>query len=366
MKELDFLNALWKMKHIKAAENIFSSRKRLFWFGHIIFWLIILLESIIINPETVNSLDNFLGVFSIVLSGFFITYLLRLLFRKLFVHRLKLFTSVQVAFIYSLIAALMWTYSFFVLYHFLKGATIKVPFYIITHLFEINFITIALWSGLYLGYKIWEEWNIQKYQLEHERALLRTSQLEMLRYQLNPHFMFNTLSSLRALIRRKDNDIAEEMVTKISEFLKYSLLEGENSKVPLSKEIKIINHYFDIEKVRFKDQLLVEYYIDPLTNNFLIPVFLIHPLIENAVKHGMKTSPSPLHILIKTEMINQDLQIDISNTGRWIDKEIDADSTGTGLQNTKKRLELAYPNNHSFEIFKENDSVHIQLKIMKD
>jgi len=185
----------------------------------------------------------------------------------------------------------------------------------------------------------------------------------MLRYQLNPHFLFNTLSSLRALIRRKDNDIAEEMVTKISEFLKYSLLEGEDSKVPLSREIKTINHYFDIEKVRFGNQLIIEYNIDPQTENFLIPVFLIHPLIENAVKHGMKTSPSPLKISLTTKMKDKNLWIEITNSGKWIERDPVDDTARTGLQNTQKRLILAYPKDHMIEIVKNEDSVCIRIII---
>jgi len=246
----------------------------------------------------------------------------------------------------------------------MSGALDKVPFYLMSHFFEINFITIALWCGLYLGYKIWEEWNNEKYQLEHERALLRTSQLEMLKYQLNPHFLFNTLSSLRGLITAEPMR-AREMVTQISEFLRYSLLEGKNNEVQLIKEIEIIKLYLNIEQVRYNEDLVVEFNISPESKDFMIPIFLIHPLVENAVKHGMQTSKLPLNISIYSKAENSTLTIEVINSGKWIekDKKINTNSTGIGLQNIKKRLEHSYLNNHSLEMIKNQDSVKVVIKI---
>jgi LytS/YehU family sensor histidine kinase len=219
------------------------------------------------------------------------------------------------------------------------------------------------WSSIYYGFNISNELIVQKQKVNKAKSLAQSAQLEMLRYQLNPHFLFNTLSSLRALIQKKDNETAEGVVTKISEFLKYSLLEGENNKVPLAKEIKTINHYFDIEKIRFGEQLEIEYNIDLETEKFYIPVFLIHPIIENAVKHGMKTSSAPLTISVYTKMVNNNLLIEILNTGRWIERKVKDEISGTGLQNTRKRLQLAYPNEHTFLIIKKEDSVCVRIII---
>jgi LytS/YehU family sensor histidine kinase len=224
-----------------------------------------------------------------------------------------------------------------------------------------------LWSTIYFGYKFWEVWNEQKIRTERERLLAQAAQLEMLRYQLNPHFLFNTLSSLRALVR-VNIEKAEEMITQISEFLRYSLLEGKNSEVPLSKEIEIVKHYLDIEKVRFGDKLIIDYQIDQLAEDYPVPVFLIHPLIENAIKHGMKSNILPLKIVLKAEVSDGSLNIDVINTGKWIESvpKEDTNNTGTGLKNTLKRLEHAYPNNHTFEILKGENTVHVRMKVKKE
>lgn len=353
------------MNYLEQAKNILFNRKRLFWLGNTLFWFVVILESVIINPEALESIDIFFKrVFSITLVAFIITCFLRLLYRKFYVHRFKLLPLSIVLIIYSSLAAVIWTYSFIILSHFFTGESTKAPLYILTHLFEINVISIVLWSCLYIGYKIWEEWNNQKYQLEHERALLRTSQLEMLKYQLNPHFLFNTLSSLRGLITA-DPVKAKGMVTHISEFLRYSLLEGKNNEVQLIKEIEIIKQYLNIEQVRYNEDLMVEFDIAPGTNDFMIPIFLIHPLVENAVKHGMQTCQLPLNILVHSEIIDHTLIIEVKNSGRWIDKNQTPGphNTGIGLQNIIKRLEHSFPGRYTFEIVKEPEFVKVVIKI---
>ena len=154
------------------------------------------------------------------------------------------------------------------------------------------------WSVIYVGYKFYKELVIQKQHTEQALLLAKSAQLEMLKYQLNPHFLFNTLSSLRGLIGSEPAK-AKDMVTHISEFLRYSLLEGKKNDVPLYKEIEIIEQYLSIEKIRFNEDLIVEFDIAPETKELNIPIFLIHPLVENAIKHGMQTSPLPLRVWIK-------------------------------------------------------------------
>lgn len=344
-----------------------SNKARLFWSLQFLFGFTHWFINIVIEQERV--LKHFQMFLTITVNSFLLvllTLILRYFYKKFRVHQLNLLKIILVAVLLSVLCGILYLLSMQVSVYFIYGNFYweKVAPQALAQIWFSSY-SFGIWSAIYIGFKIYDDYVDQKQNAERAISLAQNAQLEMLRYQLNPHFLFNTLSSLRALIRNKDNDIAEEMVTKISEFLKYSLLEGENNKVPLSQEIKIIKHYFDIEKVRFKEQLEIEYNIDPLTENVFIPVFLIHPLIENAVKHGMKTSPSPLRISIQTKMTGESLQIDLFNTGQWIERN-NKDLPGTGLQNTRRRLELAYPGKHSFEIIKESGTVHIKLIIKKD
>jgi LytS/YehU family sensor histidine kinase len=226
-----------------------------------------------------------------------------------------------------------------------------------------NVVFIA-WSGLYFGIKFWMEWVSQKEETDRALLLARNAQLEMLKYQLNPHFLFNTLSSLRALTSN-ENVKAKEIITKISEFLRYTLIRINSNEVALSKEIEVIKNYLDIEKVRFEDELNVVFNIDHNTEVYPVPIFLIHPLVENAIKHGMQTSPIPLRIIITAKIIDNYLNISVFNTGKWIERR-EKDSTRRGIENIKKRLQIYSPNEHEFQIIKNADSVQVNLSLKKE
>jgi len=353
------------MKFPRFIEMILAKRNVQFWMTHSIFWLIIIIESWIINAENIPNLEVFFkNVFFINFVGFLLTSLLRFFYKKFSVYKFKLLPLTLIVLLFSSFTALIWTYFFLIPTFFMDSQPNLVPLFVITHLFEINVISVLLWSSLYIGYKIWEEWNNQKFELEKERALLKSSQLELLKYQLNPHFLFNTLSSLRGLISVEPIK-AKEMVTQISEFLRYSLLEGKNNEVNLISEIEIIKQYLNIEKTRFDEDLLVEFDISPATEEFMIPIFLIHPLVENAVKHGMQTSPLPLNISISSKITANNLVIEVKNSGKWVENNSknNSISTGIGLRNIQKRLEHHFPSKHSFEIQKESDFVLARITI---
>nr|WP_253916456.1 MULTISPECIES: histidine kinase [unclassified Lentimicrobium] len=186
----------------------------------------------------------------------------------------------------------------------------------------------------------------------------------MLRYQLNPHFLFNSLSSLRSLIRT-DKDKADEMLTQISEFLRFSLNTHDQIVVPVYKEVEMLEAYLKIEKVRFADDLTFEIKIAPLAEDFPILAFLLQPIIENSIKYGMKTSRMPLKIGVTAEVINNKVLLNIMNSGYWLNNK-DMDKAGLGLENIKNRLNQAYPNTHTFNIIKADDLVNVQIEIIEE
>src|ERR1041384_1017295 len=210
--------------------------------------------------------------------------------------------------------------------------------------------TLIGWSALYFGIKYWRQW-----QSEHERtlqaeALANHAQLDMLRYQLNPHFLFNALNSIRASID-EDSQRAKRMVTEFSEFLRYSLLNDNSSLVELRQEIEAIRNYLAIEKIRFEDKLDMTYDFEPAAEKCQLPGFLIHPLVENAVKHGMTNNSGPLKICITARMREGRLVVEIANTGR-LNTTTQTNGAGTqiGLRNVRERLAKLYPDKSSFSL----------------
>ncbi len=223
------------------------------------------------------------------------------------------------------------------------------------------------WSALYVGIKFWQAWTVQKERTEKAKALAQAAQLQMLRYRLNPHFLFNSLNSIRALIA-EDKTAAKTMVTELSEFLRYSLVSKNYKNVPLRDEVDSVRHYFNIQKMRYEKKLEVAFDIDPAAEEYPILSFLIHPLAENAVKHGLRTSPLPLRIRIAARALDGRLQIEVVNSGSWTEAagQRTDHTLATGLENVRQRLAEAYPHKHQLDIFEKEGFVHARLVLEKD
>ena len=222
------------------------------------------------------------------------------------------------------------------------------------------------WSILFFVIKYWNKWKDEHERAEKADFLAQNAQLQMLRYQLNPHFLFNSLNSIRALIE-EDKKASKEMITELSEFLRYSLVSTKYSNVPLSQELEAVMHYFAIEKKRFENKLEIVYDIEAAAENFPVLSFLLHPLAENAIKFGMATSAMPLQINVSAKVEGDTLILSISNTGTLLSstERSNIQGTGTGLQNIKLRLKNAFPEKHSFIIEQHNDKVVAEIKIIK-
>ncbi len=202
-----------------------------------------------------------------------------------------------------------------------------------------------------------------KERMEREASLttmLREAELNKLRAQIKPHFLFNSLNSVSALTLT-DPMKAQEMVIKISELMRYSLSMGDEAMSTLKNELYHAGLYLDIEKVRFSDRLLVKEDINPECEDWPVPAMILQPLLENAVKHGVynMSGPSSIHLIVKCDQ--EYLNV-------FIDNNFDVDSsprkgTGTGLQNVKSRLAAIYSRHDLLSITKKEDSFAVLLKI---
>jgi two-component system sensor histidine kinase ChiS len=181
------------------------------------------------------------------------------------------------------------------------------------------------------------------------RLQARQTALDMLRFQLNPHFLFNALASIRgALVRSPET--ARHMVTALSEFCRLSLSYGMESLVPLNREVALAAHYLAIEKARQGERLQVAEAFEAGTLGHQVPAFLLQPLVENAVKYGRITSPEPLKLRLASRFEKDRLVITVANTGAWVTpgSENPEQGAGVGLENIKKRLEQIYPGRFGF------------------
>jgi two-component sensor histidine kinase len=330
----------------------------LFWCGDVI---LILLQRIPPGEILAQSIDAPLA------------FLLGLLLRQVYLR--VDYRKLSILELLALVA--YWTVIFAILWH---GTMITTRYYFVGHQtivrmvqwkFAVPWLTQTMplwfgWSTLYFAMKYWRDWDAEKRKSQKAISLAQRAQLQMLRYQVNPHFLFNALNSVRALID-EDKKNAKSMITELSEFLRYSLVTRDHSEVTLQHELEAIQHYLSIEKKRFEDKLDVSFEIDKRTQDYPILSFLIHPFVENAIKYGMKTSPMPLRIRIQTSSSNGALRVTISNTGAWLtpatDSERKSNGTGTGLENVRARLENAYPKKYRLETQERDGWVQAILEI---
>jgi two-component system LytT family sensor kinase len=345
-----------------------KNKQLIFWLLQLVIWTIYFLY----NVHIVHGLampDNrevvFFYAFLYAYFGLPLSLMLRAAFNWLKRKSISNWVFALSVFGITLLAANIWAAEVYMLDRLFEDEdTPMSPVNLRFYIWEVfgDFLVLLAWSAFYLLIKLWYEWQTAKESAERAMLLAQSSQLQMLRNQINPHFLFNTLSSLRALVRI-DQKKAEEMISKISDFLRYSLVNKKDTEVTLKEELDAINNYFEIERVRYEENLITRFDIDPIAEDYPVPSFLLHSIIENAVKYGMDTSDLPLEIDVKATVNNNTLMIEIMNTGKWIEQSDDTNGTGTGIRNVKERLDFLYPDGYDFKIKKENEKVSVILEL---
>lgn len=277
--------------------------------------------------------------------------------------------------LYSLPSALLWL----VMDDFLTGLvfgfhrTLLPEFFTAANIFLIElfryFLIMLIWHAVYYLLHLNVIYIRQRERVDAAEQLLRETELKMLRYQLTPHFLFNSLNSIRALIL-KEPQKAREMVSELSEFLKVTLTIKPNSEIPLREELEIVSHYLRLEKTRFEEKLQIAMTVKPAAEEFPVPALLLHPLIENALKYGRGGEGGVLHLEIEASVKESGLQIRIYNSGSWVNnskvESRAAGSTNTGLENIRKRLYNSYGSNAGIEVKETESGVEAVIFIQKE
>jgi sensor histidine kinase YesM len=227
----------------------------------------------------------------------------------------------------------------------------------------MNIFTLVPFLGLFFVLKLIKEKDDEKLKTEEARNLAREAKLEMLSYQLNPHFLFNALNTIMALIDH-DKEQAREIITDLSDYLRYSLNHSKKKEVTLEEEYNSVLDYLKIQKKRFKDKIEIKTALDEKIKKRKVPVFIIHPLVENAVKHGTETCKDKLKIFMSIKEIENNIIVEVKNGGKIINTPENNDNgTGTGLSNTKKRISLLYGKGYGVDLSEKNGMVTCRMKL---
>ena len=222
------------------------------------------------------------------------------------------------------------------------------------------------WSALYYAINYFLTVEEQADRLERLEAQTTAAQLAMLRYQLNPHFLFNTLNSISTLVLLKQTEPANAMLTRLSGFLRHTLITEPGSQVTLAQEVETLQLYLDIERMRFEERLRTHFEIDEAALAARLPSMLLQPLVENAIKYAVSPQEEGARISLTARVLGERLRITVEDTGPGVEEPLRLDqldpatlrlpsepgrpvSTGVGLANIRNRLIQAYGDAQLFE-----------------
>jgi sensor histidine kinase YesM len=223
--------------------------------------------------------------------------------------------------------------------------------------FYIDLTLLGAWSALYYAINFFLQVEEQADRLERLEAQATSAQLAMLRYQLNPHFLFNTLNSISTLVLLKQTEPANAMLTRLSSFLRHTLVIQPGGKVTVAQEVDTLKLYLEIERMRFEERLRTVFRIDPAAADAMIPSLLLQPLVENAIKYAVSPQEEGARISLTAQVVAGRLRLMVADTGPGLqsgparsESYGEQPSTGLGLANIRNRLTQAYGEDHRFEI----------------
>ena len=344
--------------------NIDFSRYRILW--HILFWLLYLIliafssniyyeDSNILVIIAKYSITVPIDVFATYFTAYFL--LPKFLLKGKYIHFIVLFFLSAVMFIF--LQRTLWYYISYPIFYPESFQNLK--FFRINYIF--SFFNIYAIVGIFVSIKLLKYWfeNQQTTRLLEKEKL--EAELKFLKSQIHPHFLFNTLNNLYALTIDK-SDLAPEVVIKLSDLLDYMLYECDTPQVSLDKEIKLINDYLLLEKIRYGKELQINFDVSGKTTGKQIAPMLLLPFIENSFKHGLSKKINNPWINITLRISNDSLYFNVKNN-KAINKikEKEEYTEGIGLQNVRRRLDLLYNGIYTLSLFDKGDSFEIDLNI---
>ncbi len=323
-------------------DELFRNRGRLFWALNLAGWGGYTMAAYL-GAVTHEKPDTYIAVsLATGLIGFLITIPMRYVYRGLWNR-----APWQVAggvLLATYIASMVWRFIHNQLYwDWVKDGYTPESF--LSNLDGVtgSFYILLCWSGLYFGIKYHRQLQDQTEQTLKATAAAHQAQLMALRYQLNPHFLFNTLNAISTLILDRDNETANLSVTRLSDFLRYSLDNDPMKTVTLRQELEALDLYLEIEKVRFNERLTVQREVEAQALEGLVPSLILQPLIENAVKYAVTPREEGGTIRIFAKVHQGALMVTVADDGPGLGNgKSKHKSSGVGLKNTRERLKQLY------------------------
>jgi len=354
----------------RKLKNLIAHKEQLFWSLQILGW-IAYCAARTLNAYALGEKPEFIyAVMMGVIGGFWITIGLRHIYQHLRQSNLSSVVMLIAITICIVIGSMLFSFvevwSMNQLYD--PDWTMKGLGFFYRTLYD-TFVLMA-WTGLYFVINFHFQLQQQKEMYLEAAAQAHQAQLQMLRYQLNPHFLFNTLNAISTLVLDKQVKEANSMLTKLSAFLRFSLVSQPLQKTTLEEELYALSLYLDIERVRFQDRLNIVIDVTDKAKTALIPGLLLQPLVENSIKYAISPQEKGGTITISARIEDDLLKITLKDNGPGIAKNKtktkleSQNSSGVGIANTKERLRKLYPNQSTFALSSQDaEGVTIEITL---
>jgi hypothetical protein len=327
-----------------------ASEESQYWLSQVLGWSALALLSYLSLTLWYNPGELVPAVHTVVQSalGLVVSHLLRLAARWAWEKPLSVRIPIGAAGVVS--AALVWTALRLQTFTWLTGEVVSVGDW--GGWFFASVMVFGSWLFCYHAVKYYRQASEQRERARQEKvkrleaeALFREAKMRMLQYQLNPHFLFNALNSVKARVEKGDQVSAGLMLGRIGDFLRLSLDQDEKLEHPLEEEEEMVRLYLAIEKARFGDRLEAVFVIEPEAASGVVPTLLLQPLVENAIKHGVGRSLRPTTITVSAKRRGERLHLSVEDDGGGASPPKDgfgAQREGIGLANVEERLQSSY------------------------
>ena len=330
---------------------LFRDRTRLFWVLHSVGWAGYVLAAYLGALAHEKPDRFFIVILGTAVLGFALTLVMRTAFRALWPRSPGQIAVGIITICYGF--ALIWRFIQNQLYwEIIKGGWRS------SHWADYfggvlgSFYILLCWTGLYFGIKYYQQLQDQTEQTLKATAAAHQAQLKMLRYQLNPHFLFNTLNAISTLILDSRNELANQSVTRLSRFLRYTLDNDPMKRVTLSKELEALDLYLGIERVRFGERLTIVRDVEGAALDALVPSLILQPLIENAIKYAVTPREEGGVLTISARRQAGHLVLSLADDGPGLGAASPGGNGnhGVGLRNTRERLRQLYGDDQAFTL----------------
>jgi two-component system, LytTR family, sensor kinase len=338
-----------------------TGKQKIYWTCQLAGWTFYVIVNLLFFGLSYSaSYKEIINYFLLLPIGIFLTHGLRFVIMRLNILQLQLYYQLLFIVFSSFVLSVLFFFFNFFIGWLLNIISSQIDLVFSLEVIINSMVPFTFWALIYFGFHYLQNYKKTEIQNLRWEATSKDIELNKLKSQLNPHFMFNSMNSIRALID-EDPAKAKEAVTQLSNILRNTLLMNKSREIELEEEVRIVKDYLALEKIRYEERLNYELNIEPAALRKMVPPLIVQAQVENAIKHGISKIPKGGTITVNAIVKDKELIIEVINSGQINSATPD---TGFGLVNSMQRLELLYGDKGQISIDSHNENeVEVRIRI---